>query len=165
MKKIILLITMILLPIVSFAKGTAYGNADWGMTPAQVLEAEKGKAVEIKPEQYFKSFGKVRINDLIIASGTYTANFLFDENDRLIQTNVVSNEQKNRAIAASQFNELHRLLTQKYGEPVFKSLNKVTWKTKDTTIELSHSYVPNSIVRTSIRYIPNTKIEQDTSNL
>lgn len=165
MKKIILLITMIILPIVSYAKGNAYGNTNWGMTPAQVLEAEKGKAVEIEPQQYFKSFGKVRINDLTIATGTYTANFLFDEKDHLIQTNVVSNEQNNRGIAVSQFNELHKLLTQKYGEPVFKTPNKVTWKTKETTIELSHSYIPNSIIRTSIRYVPNTQIEQDTSNL
>ncbi|MCE6393398.1 hypothetical protein MCL35_06705 [Acinetobacter pittii] len=165
MKKIILLITMIILPIVSYAKGNAYGNTNWGMTPAQVLDAEKGKAVEIEPQQYFKSFGKVRITDLKIATGTYTANFLFDEKDHLIQTNVTSNEQNNQGIALSQFNELHKLLTQKYGEPVFKTANKVTWKTKETTIELSHSYIPNSIIRTSIRYVPNTQIEQDTLNL
>ncbi|BFM82758.1 hypothetical protein JUNP543_1076 [Acinetobacter baumannii] len=165
MKKIILLITMILLPIASFAKGNAYGNTEWGMTPSQVIEAEKGKAIEIPPVQYLNAVGKVKIDGITISTGTYTANFIFDDKDHLIQTNVVSNEQNNRVIAASQFNELHRLLTQKYGEPVFKSLNKITWKTKDTTIELSHTYVPNSIVRTSIRYVPNTKIEQDTSNL
>lgn len=49
MEKIILLITMILLPIASFAKGNAYGNTEWGMTPSQVIEAEKGKAIEIPP--------------------------------------------------------------------------------------------------------------------
>jgi hypothetical protein len=165
MKKIILLITMILLPIASFAKGNAYGNTEWGMTPAQVIEAEKGKAIEIPPVQYLNAVGKVKIDGIAISTGTYTANFIFDDKDHLIQTNIVSNEQNNRVIALSQFNELHRLLTQKYGEPVFKSLNRVSWKTKETTIELSHSYIPNSIVRTSIRYVPNTKIEQDTSNL
>lgn len=165
MKNIILLITMIFLPITSFAKGNAYGNTEWGMTPSQVIEVEKGKAIEIQSVQYHNAVGKVKIDGINISTGTYTAIFIFDEKDHLTQTNVVSNEQNNRLIAASQFNELHRLLTQKYGEPVFKSLNKITWKTKDTTIELSHIYIPNSIVRTSIRYVPNTKIEQDTSNL
>ncbi len=165
MKNIILLITIFLLPITSFGKGNAYGNTEWGMTPLQVIEAEKGKAIEIQPVQYHNAVGKVKIDGINISTGTYTANFIFDDKDRLIQTNVISNEQNNKIIAASQFNDLHRLLTQKYGEPLYKSPNKVTWKTKDTTIELSHTYVPNSIVRTSIRYIPNTKIEQDTSNL
>lgn len=156
---------MSILPLISYAKGNAYGNTNWGMTPAQVIEAEKGKAVETQPVNYNKSIGKVKIDNLSIGTGTYTANFLFDDKDHLVQTNVVSNEQKSRAIAVSQFNTLHQLLTQKYGEPVFKSLNKMTWKTEETTIELSHIYIPNSILRTSIRYLPNSKVEQDTSNL
>ena len=40
--------------------------------------------------------------------------FLFNSSDRLVQTNVASNEKKNEGIVARQFGTLNQLLTQKY---------------------------------------------------
>ena len=165
MKKQLLLILALFVPIVALAGGDGYGETLWGMSPAQVVEAESGRAVLIQPQQYKSSWAKVKIDNVQIGGDVYTVNFLFDASDKLIQTNVVSNEKKNIGIAHSRFNTLSQLLTQKYGEPQFKNSDSITWKTSGTTIELNTFIIPNVMTQTSIRYIPNSKIESDTSNL
>ncbi|MCU4589090.1 hypothetical protein KTJ20_10040 [Acinetobacter ursingii] len=165
MKRLFLLLSMLMLPIFSFADGLGYGNTYWGMDPNQVLEAEKGKAQLTQPEKYKIGWGKVIIENINIGTGVFTATFLFDEEDKLIQTNLVSNEKRSNAIVTSYFDQLHKLLTQKYGEPTFKAKDTISWKTQSTTIELSKTYIPNVLAQTSIRYIPNSKVKSDTSNL
>ena len=135
------------------------------MSPAQVVEAEGNRAILVEPQKYSESWGKVKIDNISIGSGTYTVNFLFDESDKLVQTNIVSNEKNNIGIANSRFNTLSQLLTQKYGEPQFKGNDSITWKTKDTTIELKKLIIGNIMAQTLIRYIPNTKVKDETSNL
>lgn len=166
MKKQLLTLGLALFaPILALAGGEGYGKTVWGMSPTEVVNAESGRAVLIEPQKYSGSWGKVKIENVSISSGIYTVNFLFDESDKLIQTNVVSNEKSNIGIANSRFNTLSQLLTQKYGEPQFKSGDSVTWKTVDTTIELKKLIVGNILAQTSVRYIPNSKVDADTSNL
>lgn len=162
MKKLLMICVASVMPMLSYA---GYGNTQWGMSPAQVVEAEKDRAKMVEPIKYANGIGKAQINNISIASGDYTVTFIFDGNDRLVQTNLISNEKKSAGIADSRFKSLHQLLTQKYGEPSFKNSESVTWKTGDATIELRKTIIPGIMAQTSVRYIPNSKIEADTANL
>lgn len=162
MKKLLMICVASVMSMLSYA---GYGDTQWGMSPAQVVEVEKDRAKMVEPIKYANGIGKAQINNISIASGDYTVTFIFDGNDRLVQTNLISNEKKSAGIADSRFKSLHQLLTQKYGEPSFKNSESVTWKTGDTTIELRKTIIPGIMAQTSVRYIPNSKIEADTANL
>jgi hypothetical protein len=162
MKKLLMICVASVMSMLSYA---GYGDTQWGMSPAQVVEVEKDRAKMVEPIKYANGIGKAQINNISIASGDYTVTFIFDGNDRLVQTNLISNEKKSAGIADSRFKSLHQLLTQKYGEPSFKNSESATWKTGDTTIELRKTIIPGIMAQTSVRYIPNSKIEADTANL
>ncbi|HEX4502342.1 MAG TPA: hypothetical protein VH187_14485 [Scandinavium sp.] len=165
MKKLLIAFMILTLPMLSFAKGIGYGNTKWDMNPSEVVAAQGNGAHLISPEKYNDNFGKVRIDNVSIGSGLYTVTFLFNSSDRLVQTNVSSNEKKNEGIVARQFGTLNQLLTQKYGKPEFSDSNKATWKLPDTTIELSQLVISGIMAQTIIRYLPNSKVASDTSNL
>lgn len=165
MKKQLLALCLLATPLFAIAKGSAYGNTEWGMNPSQVVAAQNGKAHLTSPEKYKGSFGKVKIDNLEIGSYVYTVNFLFDSSDHLIQTNVVSNEQSNVGIIEQEFNSLNQLLTQKYGKPQYDSANTVSWKNGETTIELSKMIIEGLMAQTVVRYLPNSRVTSDTSNL
>lgn len=165
MNKLFIALTFLLTPIFAVANGAGYGNTKWDMTPTQVVAAQGNGAHLISPEKFKGSFGKVRIDNVSIGSDLYTVTFLFDNSDRLVQTNVASNEKKNEGIIARQFGTLNQLLTQKYGKPEFSDSDKATWKLSDTTIELSKMVISGIMAQTIIRYIPNSRVVSDTSNL
>jgi hypothetical protein len=165
MKKLIMALMILTLPLLSFANGIGYGNTSWNMNPSEVVAAQGNGAHLISPEKYKDNFGKVRIDNVTIGSGLYTVTFLFDSSDRLVQTNVASNEKKNEGIVAMQFSTLNQLLTQKYGKPEFTDADKVTWRLQDTTVELSKMVISGIMAQTVVRYIPNNKVRDDTSNL
>lgn len=165
MKKLLMAFVILTLPLLSIAKGIGYGNTKWDMNPSEVVAAQGNGAHLISPEKYKDNFGKVRIDNVSIGSGLYTVTFLFNSADRLVQTNVASNEKKNEGIAASQFGTLSQLLTQKYGKPEFSDSDKVTWKLPDTTVELSKMVISGIMAQTVVRYIPNSRVASDTSNL
>lgn len=165
MKKHFLGAILLCLPILAVAQSElGYGKTTWGMTPSQVVAALDGRAHLIKPEKYKGAWGKVSINPVNIAASDYKVAFLFDDNDHLIQTNVSSLEQKNVGIVDRQFQDLRKLLTQKYGQPQFDG-ETVTWKTSGTTIELSKMIIPDISAQISIRYLPNQRIQGDTQDL
>ena len=166
LKKIAIASLCLLLPVLALAKGEGYGKTTWGMTPQQVISAEASRANLIEPQKYTGNmWGKAQINTVTIGSSQYTVNFVFDESDQLVQTNVVSQEQNNPGIAELNFENLNQLLTQKYGNPLFKGKDSVTWKTPDTTIELSKLIIPRVVAQVNIRYIPHSRVKSDTSNL
>jgi lipopolysaccharide export LptBFGC system permease protein LptF len=165
MKKIILALAILTLPLLSFAKGVGYGNTKWDMNPTEVIAAQGNGAHLIPPEKYKERVGKVRIDNVSIGSGLYTVTFLFDSSDRLVQTNVSSNERKNEGIIVQQFGTLNQLLTQKYGKPEFSDSDNATWKLRDTTVELSKMVISGIMAQTVVRYIPNSRVANDTSNL
>lgn len=165
MKKLFFIFPMILFPVLATAKDFGYSHTEWGMNPNQVVVAEGDRAHIVEPMKYKKGIGKVQIDSVIIAASTYTVTFIFDDSDHLIQTNVISDEKKNVGTINMQFDQLSRLLSQKYGEPQFKGNNAITWKTSSTTIELTRSIIANLYAQVSVRYIPNSTIEKDTSNL
>ena len=165
LKKIAILSLLLISPILAFANGAGYGKTTWGMSPQEVVAVESNRATLIEPKKYSGAWGKVQINNVSIGTPSYTVDFLFDESDKLVQTNVTSNEKRNIGIANNNFKTLSQLLTQKYGTPQFQSSDSVTWKTADTTIELKKLIVGSVIAQTSIRYIPNSKVVVDTSNL
>lgn len=136
------------------------------MNPHQVVIAETGKAQTIEPKEYTGGLGKVRIDNVKIDGSTYTATFVFDESDQLIATYLVSNEKKNAGITNLEFNSLNKLLTQKYGNPQFRSSDTVTWKTSSTTIELKKIIINSiSYANATVSYTPNNKAKDDASNL
>ena len=75
-------------------QGIGYGNTKWDMNPSEVIAAQGNGAHLISPEKYKDNFGKVQIDNVSIGSGLYTVTFLFNSADRLVQTNVASNEKK-----------------------------------------------------------------------
>ncbi|HGF5838857.1 TPA: hypothetical protein ACF3AF_001662 [Klebsiella pneumoniae] len=165
MKKMLVALVLLLAPLLAFAGGSGYGNTKWDMSPSEVVTAQGNGAHLISPEKYNDNFGKVRIDNVSIGSGLYTVTFLFNISDRLVQTNVASNEKKNEGIVARQFGTLNQLLTQKYGKPEFSDSNKATWKLPDTTVELSQMVISGIMAQTIVRYIPNSRVASDTSNL
>ncbi|MFU1916395.1 hypothetical protein ACM6PT_04140 [Klebsiella pneumoniae] len=165
MKKMLVALVLLLAPLLAFAGGSGYGNTKWDMSPSEVVTAQGNGAHLISPEKYNDNFGKVRFDNVSIGSGLYTVTFLFNSSDRLVQTNVASNEKKNEGIVARQFGTLNQLLTQKYGKPEFSDSNKATWKLPDTTVELSQMVISGIMAQTIVRYIPNSRVASDTSNL
>jgi len=93
MYKIIVFGTLLVMPLLAHAGGAGYGNTKWDMRPSEVVAAQGNGAHLIAPEKYKGSVGKVRIDKVDIGSGLYNVNFLFDDSDRLVQTNVTSVEQ------------------------------------------------------------------------
>lgn len=167
MKKILISAFLVVLPVISFAKlTTGYGNTEWGMTPAQVISAEKGRAKLVEPMNFHESYGRVQISDIDLGSVKYTATFLFDKNDKLIQTNLTSGNVQNEYIINSNFEYILENLTHKYGKPDYSGPHNASWKTKETTIQLKRSIDKRlSISEIFIRYVPNSTIAKTTSNL
>lgn len=165
MQKLLIAVAFLLTPLLAFAGGSGYGNTKWGMNPTEVVTAQGNGAHLISPEKFKGSVGKVRIDNVSIGSDLYTVTFLFDSSDRLVQTNIASNEKKNEGIVARQFGTLNQLLTQKYGKPEFSDSDKATWKLPDTTVELSQLVISGIMAQTIVRYIPNSRVASDTSNL
>lgn len=164
MKKQLIALSLLALPFFAVAKGTGYGNTDWGMTPSEVVAVQKGAHL-ITPEKFKHAWGKVQTDNLTIGSGIYTIKYLFDGSDRLIQTNVSNNEKKNKGIINLHFDALHKMLTQKYGKPAFEGDDSVVWKVEDTSIELTRLIIANIMANVTVIYRPDTAISKDTSNL
>lgn len=95
----------------------------------------------------------------------YTVNFLFDNSDHLTQTNVTSNEANNIGIINLRFNELNKLLTQKYGKPEFQNNDLVNWKNNSTSIELRKMVIPGVTAKVMIRYTSSENLSNETVNL
>ncbi|EPO4621392.1 hypothetical protein ACUAXQ_004886 [Escherichia coli] len=165
MKKIILVMLLLVMPITSFSKELGYGNTTWGMTPDEVLQTQNESQKLLPPEKYSNSKAKVKIDNVNIGSGMYTVNFLFDNSDHLIQTNITSNEANNIGIINLRFTELNKLLTQKYGKPEFQNNDLVNWKNASTSIELRKMVIPGISSKVMIRYTSLEKSENETKNL
>lgn len=166
MKFFLITLAFVLFSPLVIAKELGYGKTEWGMNPQQVVIAEKGKAQIIEPKEYTGGLGKARIDNIKIDGSTYTATFVFDASDQLTATYLISDEKKNAGITNLEFNSLNKLLTQKYGNPQFRSGDTVTWKTSNTTIELKKIIIKSiSYANATVSYIPNSKAKDDTSNL
>ena len=166
MKKIALFIYLVLFSVCGFAKSIGYGNTEWGMTPSQVVVAEKDRAYIIKPIEFYESYGKVKINNIEIGGLKYTAIFIFDDNDKLIQTNLNSGYIPSKNIVNNSFEHTNALLVQKYGKPQFIGSDKIIWKAKNTVIELKKTIDDRlSISEIILKYTPIKAITKETSNL
>jgi hypothetical protein len=165
MKKLFFALTLLVLPLFAMSKGIGYGNTEWGMSPDEVVTAQNGKAHLIKPDKYYNSWGKVRIDNVSIGHYLYNINFLFDASNRLTQVNVNNIDKSSGRTIQRQFDSLNQLLTQKYGEPLFKSNDAIIWQTANTTIELSKLVIDGVMAESSVTYTPNSKVINDTLNL
>lgn len=134
MKKFILAISFIFIPILTLAND--YGNTKWGMSPEQVILAEKGKAIAIEDKDYTYGKAKAKSENIEIGSFSHTIYYIFDNANKLIGVEIKPDSNNNRYAVDSNFANLNSLLTQKYGKPKFSDEKKSTWRTKDTTIEL-----------------------------
>lgn len=154
MKKLLLGTTLLLISLFAQAKITGYGQTEWGMTPAQVLKVETGKAKVIKPEKYQSAWGKIKSENVKIGNGTYTTIYAFNDSNQLSQIRISSNGNKSRAITTAQFNDLKNIFTKKYGDPTFGIGNHVYWNKTDFSILLSKSFIKDIYANTSIVFIP-----------
>ncbi|MBJ4924063.1 hypothetical protein JGF34_25035, partial [Salmonella enterica subsp. enterica serovar Agona] len=64
MKKQILALALLSLPLIGMAKDSGYGNTEWGMTPNQVGAAQMGKAHLVPPQTYEGRWGREGIEDV-----------------------------------------------------------------------------------------------------
>lgn len=154
------------MPIIAIAKGSGYSNTEWGMNPKQVISVEKNKVKIIEPREYSTGWAKAENNEIKIDGSSYTATFVFDEKDALVATYLTSNTKDNIGIANLEFNTLEKLLNQKYGKPLYKSGDTVTWKTNSTSIELKKLiFNRGAFAQAVVNYEPASKSTRDTSNL
>lgn len=115
--------------------------------------------------KYNDNFGKVRIDNVSIGSGLYAVTFLFNIALIVLCNQCSQQWEENEGIVARQFGTLNQLLTQKYGKPEFSDSNKAAPKLPDTTVELSQMVISRIMAQIIVRYIPNSRVASDTSNL
>lgn len=145
-----------------------YGKTTWGMTPDEVVNAEAPRAEKLEnPEKFKKGLGIVKINEIQIGVRKFNATFIFDETvQKLYQVNLKSVEEKNASINAATFSTLEKLLTEKYGPPLYKEGTQVvSWKLPKTTINLRHMHIPGVITRVAVTYKPTKSIENAAKDL
>lgn len=168
MKKMMLLVCCFLCfsAFAASAGSHGYGKTQWGMNPDQVVAAEGGKVHKLNPpEKYANSLGMVGNDRVEIASSDFKVVYQF-VNNSLSQVLLKTLEDKNVGINSSTFQELDRLLTQKYGSPTYKENGKaVTWKTPGTTIELRHLYIEGVITSVTVHYSSDSESDKKIENL
>ena len=145
-----------------------YGKTVWGMTPDEVVIAEKPRAEKLEKTEKFKNgLGMVTIKEIQIGITKFSAIFIFDESgQKLYQVNLTGAEKKNAAINAQSFASIEKLLTEKYGSPTYKDgTRNVSWKLAKTTIELTHMHMPDIISKLIISYKPATASEDAAKDL
>jgi hypothetical protein len=120
-----------------------YGKTAWGMTEDEVLRAETPRAERLERPGILAGgrTGTLRIKELRTRAGKFCADFIFeDSNQRLVQVNLTSLDEKNPRAGSEAFSILKKLLTERYGTPkVENGLSEVaSWKVGKTIIELVH---------------------------
>jgi len=136
-----------------------YGNAAWGMTPDQVLNAEAPRAERLeKPLKFKIGLGMIIIKEVQIGAAKFSAIFIFDESgQKLRQVNLTSFEKKNAEVGALSFSSIEKSLTEKYGVPIYKEEGRVaSWKLPKTSIDLRHSSFPGVLAQVTVSYRPST---------
>ena len=145
-----------------------YGKAVWGMTPNEVLKAEKPRAEKlIKPEKYDSTLAIISINELKIGISKFRAIFLFDESGHKLEQVNLNSIENDTFTNASTFTSIEKLLTEKYGVPTYKKGNStVFWKMKHTSIDLQLIDVPSAnISKVVISYQPSARSQNSARDL
>ncbi len=155
------ILTVLLIAILSINVGQAadktktagivgYGKTEWGMSPEKVLAAEpRAVKLESPVSNNDGSLGLIKIkeleigNDLSARTLKFDATFIFEKSGMKLQRVQLFSENYGTAggVFFSDFSDIEKLLTVKYGEPAFKAANKitaqsVTWKFPSTNITL-----------------------------
>ena len=148
---------------------TAWRNARWGMTAAEVLAAFPGEAAQLPVAVNYsdKYRGLVGIEGYQIANVAYAVRFLFDRQERLALINITPAPRDSSTLT---FNSLAQLLTEKYGQPLTNHEEKTrvsdsrekTWKTPEALIDLDYVNI-RSIDRTNLvlQYRPSVSAGTD----
>lgn len=145
-----------------------YGKTKWSMTEQEVYKAELPNIIKLKkPIKFKRYYSSMAIKNIRIASQNFEALYLFNSLDgEFSQVNLTGLENKNPLINKNTFNNLEKLLTQKYGEPTYKDENKlVSWAFPSTTIELSHMYIPDIMTNIIVVYKPSSTSMHETKDL
>jgi len=141
-----------------FASG--YGKAIWGMSEQEVLIAEKSRIIKLEtPNSYSNSVELLRIENLNISRKSCYAVFLFDDDTKkLIQVSIkFPNESDN---SSNLFSSLEELLSQKYGNPFYKSKERITesgthtvsWLSEGTKVTLTLLFIPQLVTKVRVTY-------------
>jgi hypothetical protein len=164
MPKNIFAILVLCLSATGYGQGTAvprniagYGKTTWGMTPDQVVSAEKPRAEMLeRPVRYYTGLGLVTIKEIDIEAAKFSVMFIFEgARQELGQVNLSSAEQTNGGINARSFSNLEKLLTEKYGPPTFKDEGRtVSWSLARTSIELENKNFPGILSSVTVVYRP-----------
>ena len=169
MKNLILyLLCIIFFPPFVLANGKmdGYGQSKWGMSPDQVVAAEKGRVHLINPPlKYKNASGAAGIDKIDIGYHDFKVVYQFTKN-HLTQVIVQSIENKNSAINKRAFIDVESLLTQKYGQPNFKDEGaKVVWNQPGTSIELNLLDIEGITSIVTVMYTPSSQTLKSTDNL
>jgi hypothetical protein len=143
-----------------------YGKTTWGMTPEEVLNAEKPRAERIEePGGFSDGIDKVTIKEVLIMGKKFSATFVFFM-DKLHRVRLQSEDNKaNDEISIQLFSSVEQLLTEKYGAPTYKGSPDVSWRFPKTHIELSHTYFPGAYSMVTVQYRSSESRESSMSNL
>lgn len=128
-----------------------WGEAQWGMTKDQLLEAFKGQAIEIPKELFVdhKTYKIAIINDYIIDGTRFTVTFFMSiKDDKLQRVHLRSSPS-----VESKYLQFQKLFIEKYGPPNLDKENREgfsrtlvsTWFLTSSKIELTYLYYPHDI--------------------
>jgi hypothetical protein len=146
-----------------------YDKTAWGMSEDEVLAAEAPRAERVeKPEPTETGdVASVVINGIEIAGAQFSATFLFDSQNRKLKHVSVSSANDVGGGVGIIFSNIERLLTEKYGQPIFNRKGEnVVWKLQKTTIELAAFNIPPVYLRNvTIVYRPTQASADASKNL
>lgn len=162
-----LTILLSLICIIMSNKITIAQNADvkgWGKTTWGMSEVEVKK---LYPEAKRFKHNILNISDIVIGSYKYDVTFIFDHQSNKLK-DVIVGVPRGKPISISQFSELEKKLTIKYGQPAYRNerptftKEAVTiWTFHSTTIELKYVLMHSPSLNTAdyqsiiICYRPN----------
>jgi hypothetical protein len=162
-----LTILLSLLCIIMSNKIAIAQNADvkgWGKTTWGMSEGEINK---LYPEAKRFKDNILNISDIVIGTHKYDVTFIFDPQcNKLID--VIVGVPRGKPISGTQFSELEKELTIKYGHPAYRNERPTVakeivtiWTFPSTTIELKYVLMRSQALNTAdyqsiiIRYRPN----------
>lgn len=137
-----------------------WGNTAWGMS--------EGEIMKLYPDAKRFKDNILNMSDVTIGSHKYDVSFIFDPQSKKLK-DVFVGVRRGRPVLESQFSELEKELTIKYGQPAYRNERPTsvakeavsTWSFSSTIIELKYVLLRSPDLKTGdyqsliIRYRPN----------
>ena len=145
-----------------------YGKTTWGMNPEAVQSVERITLLDNQKKYKNGWIGMARIEELEIAGAKFSCDFIFGDNleKPLRQVYIEGKEQANKFINVGTFSKIEKLLTEKYGPPIFKDDGeKISWRLGKTTIDITHWMHGGGLTRVTVVYRPAQAAKDEAKDL